>query len=299
MNPDMALTYFDFVQERHQIWAARQAGLAQPWTDDLVLSSRKFTCVFRVLDVGSQFLVRELLLRDEPSYEDTLMRCFLYRFTNRPEPWEYFDLIHGRYPVREDLDGLLLENWNDYRGNAAPIFGSAYNLYCGSENPGVDKMEWFLENTRKHFSPSNPGVVGAFRDASQQERFDLLCQIPRVGPFLAMQILTDFGYSPWAGEDLENEFIVAGPGAVKGAKIVTPEWDAVKTIRWAQEQVYALPVSVVTPCGSLRPPSLMDIQNCFCEFDKYVRWSSKPNSGNPYRPAHPGPQPTPTYPRHW
>jgi hypothetical protein len=304
MNPDMAITYLDFVVERHRIWSQRQAGEPAPWTSDPILASRKFTNVFRVLDVGSQFLLRELLQRDEPSYEDTLMRCFLYRFTNRPEPWEYFDLVHGRYPVREDLDGVLLETWNDYRGNAvikAPIFGSAYNLYCGSENPGVDKMEWFLENTRKHFSPSNTQVVAPFFEDTQQERFDSLCRIPRVGPFLAMQILTDFGYSLWAGQDLENEFIVAGPGAVKGAKLVAPEWDAVKTILWAQEQILSLPDCPTLELGDgrTRTPSLMDCQNLYCEYDKLVRYQQQPLRKNPYHPAHPGPQATPTYPRHW
>ena len=51
--------------------------------------------------------------------------------------------------------------------------------------------------------------------------------------------------------------------------------------------------------GVLRKPSLMDVQNCLCEFSKYVRFLEKPKPANPYVPAHPGPQPAPLLPGHW
>ena len=61
VDPDMALDYLEFVEERHRIWEKRRSGEPQPWTEDHVLQDRKFTNVFRVLDYGSQFLLTNLL----------------------------------------------------------------------------------------------------------------------------------------------------------------------------------------------------------------------------------------------
>lgn len=82
----MNTVYHDFVVARHQIWEKRQLGLPAPWATDPLLNTRKFTNVFRVLDAGTQFVIRELF--PDTTYQTALMRAFLYRYTNRPEPWE-------------------------------------------------------------------------------------------------------------------------------------------------------------------------------------------------------------------
>ena len=90
--------FLRFVVERHRIWEQRQAGAPQPWTDDPVLATRKFTNVFRVLDPGTQFLLTDLF---EPDIDprDTLMRAFLYRHTGRVEIWELLGVMTGQYPT--------------------------------------------------------------------------------------------------------------------------------------------------------------------------------------------------------
>jgi alpha-glutamyl/putrescinyl thymine pyrophosphorylase clade 1 len=91
VTADAALTFLEFVEERHRIWERRQAGSPQPWTDNPILASHKFTNVYRWLDPGSQFVIEEL--QDlELSPSDNLMRFFLYRHTGRVETWEWLKL---------------------------------------------------------------------------------------------------------------------------------------------------------------------------------------------------------------
>lgn len=306
MTVDMQLTYLDFVAERHRIWEQRQAGSPQPWTDDPILASRKFTNVFRVLDHGSQFLLSMLQELDDP--KEILARAFLYRHTGRPEPWEFFELMHGRYPLLADLE-LALETWKSYRGivrigqtgksNRASgeqrigpvykrsLFTNAYLVFPQSATPGTDKIESIIDLTRRLFITGN--VAEMFLSTpSQVNRFSALRSNKGVADFMSMQILTDFGYTT---KYCENSFIVAGPGAVKGAKLLFPTRKAEDVIRWAWEQDLG-------PRFGERVPSLMDVQNTLCEFSKYARYMEKPNTA-PYRPAHPGPQPAPILPKEW
>lgn len=278
--------YMDFVRERHAIWEARQTWRSQPWTEDPVLASRKFTNVFRVLDPGSQF-VFEL---SAPNPEDTIARLFLYRMTNLPATWDFvYDAI-GRYPTVEDIleTNTLVTALKVYRDAGNRVFSGAYIII---PEPGTtnDKIEgavratkWFVENA----------MEGFFAAETQEQRFQALRSAPGMGKFLSMQVLTDWGYLQDVNR--EGEFIVAGPGARRGAAhlsdlpaeqvidILTRMWEADDTVL----------LNGFTP-------SLMDVQNTLCEFSKYYRFAvgGKTYRKTPYRPAHPGKQPIPVLPR--
>ncbi len=298
MSTDLVLTYLDFVEERHCIWEKRRADLPQPWTEDPILATRKFTNVYRVLDYGSQFLLRMLLELENDSRE-ILARAFLYRHTGRPELWEFFEVMHGRYPLIEDLL-LVLETWKEYRGDAhvrtrkedpknakrvtqtdfkRAVFTNAYLVFPQSGIPGTDKLESILDLTSRLFTGSGdivPDFLKAIHD--QEKRFHVLRRNPGVADFMSMQILTDYGYTTHFRED---DFVVPGPGAVKGAKILFPEQEPRKTVSWARREIAQLDVKLEG-----RPPSLMDAQNTLCEWSKYHRFMQNPTATEIYRPAH-------------
>lgn len=301
MNPDAALTYLDFVADRHKVWQRRQRGDDQPWSDDPILASKKFTNVYRVLDPGSQFVLTDLLAEDLTP-RDALFRCFLYRFTNRPETWRYLRRQLGHYPTADDLGDDLVSLIKTWRGYGETVFSGAYMIV---PQPGVkgDKVDHLVELCRWLFDPaSKTFVMPRWEEAeTQQERLQVLTDYRGVGDFMAMQILTDWGYGPLSIRDLENEFIRLGPGAINGAKAIAPKANPMKTFEWALEAVHSIdevPL-LVTPQGRARRPSYMDVQNTLCEFSKYVRYQRAVSPGQPYRPAHPGPQAPPVLPQHW
>lgn len=289
MNVDVAMTYLEFVPNRHRVWEKRQAGADQPWTDDPVLRTRKFTNVYRVLDPGSQFVLTDLA----PPWEDprdVLARLFLYRYTNLPATWEFVREMLGSYPGEADLNDTLVLTVQAYRDTGHKVFSGAYMILPQPNRVG-DKVEQAVSLTARWMANHATDFLAA---TSQQQRYDILRREYGVGPFMAMQILTDWGYTPQCGEDREAEFVVAGPGCIKGAKFIAPTWKVERTLEWADEMC-----RTVGPTLAGRKPSRMDVQNTFCEFSKYHRYVQKPIPVRDYVPAHPGPQPAPMLPAHW
>jgi|SRR5690606_17573422 len=295
MDVDHVLAYLGFVEERHRVWERRQQGAPQPWTSDPIIAGRKFTNVFRVLDPGSQYALR--LLDDAATPLDALARAFLYRFTNRPETWEYLRLHLRQWPTASQVMGPeVMELLLQLRGReGAQVFSGAYIIMPNPGEPGVDKVKAVVRKTRVMLTIAADAYLAATTHA---DRVAALRTVPAVGDFMAQQVVTDMGYSRHGAYD-ENESVVLGPGSRAGLKhLGLPQRvESVAQIRnWllAQPDCPRLQLSN----GATRPPSLMDVQNTLCEWSKYARLIGKPAPA-PYRPAHPGPQPTPFYPEHW
>lgn len=289
MDIDRAMEFIDFIKERHAVYTRRMDGLPGPWTEDPILRSRKFTNVYRWLDPGSQFVITDLLAYDIPEPETFLMRCFLYRHTNLPEAWRAYLRDTGRYPGLEDLDDLR-EFWLGYKDEGGRVFSGAYMIYPQSSEPGTDKICSIIDLTKRL---RDKGVFFDFllKD-TQADRFNTLRQNKGVADFMSMQILTDFGYST---EFREDQFVVPGPGAKKGAAflgIPAPE-----AIDWAWLTMLQMPSLEVD--GIPRYMSKMDLQNCLCEYSKYVRYQDKPSPEQPYRTTHSVVQLRPTLPPLW
>lgn len=308
MNPDMFLTYLDFVVERHKIWERRQAGDPGPWTEDPILATRKFTNDFRVLDHGSQFLLTELLNTAETP-ADALARAFLYRMTNREDVWRYSKEALGDYPTTDSINHSLADHWVWWRDvTGGQVFSGAYIIMPEPGVKGVDKVRSVVKLAERYFWEGSPDsiVVPFYEAGSMAERFKILRSCPGIGPFIAMQVLTDVGYSPFGADQDENEFVIAGPGCINGAKEIFPEWKAPEVIRACRGAMLDLddcPMLTLKAgdwhVADYRPPSLMDIQNTLCEFSKYARYMRKSPSVKAYRPAHPGPATAPVLPQHW
>lgn len=278
--------YYEFVVARHQIWQKRQQGLPQPWTANDVLARRKFTNCFRVLDPGSQFVLTDLIT-DNPL--DYIARCVFYRITNLPSTWYAIRAALGHYPtahtfVNRTLD--LFEAIDDHREAGNTVFSGAYMIVPSPGKKGdkvhdaVVLVKQFVENLAEDFLEMK----------TSEDRFKVLNAQPGLGKFLSMQVLTDWGYGQ--DENWENDFIVAGPGAIRGAAFLNPDKKPEDVIQ-DMAQFWDGNSLVQLNGHSL---GLMNVQNTFCELGKYVRELETPRKKTLYKPAHPGPQPTPVLP---
>lgn len=285
----MVELYQHMVRERHQIWLARQHGASYPWTEDPVLANRKFTNMFRVLDPGSQFVFN---LEDRQYPSNTIARLVFYRLTNLPSSWEVLRSVLGRYPVVADFTErpeVIVDILHAHRAQGNRVFSGAYIIV---PEPGTanDKIEGAVRVTarfmREHYEFFSKVLT-------QEQRFAALRSTPGLGKFLSMQILADWMYL--RDSEPDHSFIVAGPGAVRGAALLNPNLPADKVIHelasaWADHPTVRL--------GD-RGLTVMDVQNTLCEFGKYAREVVNPRKKTPYKPAHPGTQPKPTLPRWW
>lgn len=262
MNLD---TVVRFAQNRHKLWEGKP--VKSP-----ILTTRKFTNVFRVLDRGSQYLL-ELMDAHEATL-DRLAVSYFYRQVNRPDTMEAIIEANGGYVP--DAEDIFNPKW--YRRVVGPVaearpgafLNGAYIILIkpGDSRGTIPKMQ-------EMFPAARPHLERVAELSSLGSRVKELQKTPGLGPFLAMQIATDLGYCK--GEpDQENTFILAGPGSRKGVSFISD--------RKAEDVIRSFPVDQLPPLpySNGRPASLMDVQNVFCEFSKYARLLGKPVGVKPY-----------------
>ena len=67
-------TYWRFAAARQQVYEARLAGQAPPWTSDPILAAHRFTNCYRAADRVSQFLITQVCYRGDQSWEEVFFR---------------------------------------------------------------------------------------------------------------------------------------------------------------------------------------------------------------------------------
>lgn len=109
---------------------------------------------------------------------------------------------------------------------------------------------------------------------SMGELYEYLKSFPMIGSFLAYQFAIDINYSQICDYS-ENDFVIAGPGSIRGIKkcflnITNNYEDIIKRVQMNQDDELKKRNLVFQKIGT-RKLQLIDIQNLFCEIDKYTR----------------------------
>lgn len=264
--------FWAFTRERHAIYDRRIAGQPPPWTDDPILARWRFTNAFRAADRVSQYLIRHVIYEGDPNPQETLFRVLLFKWFNRIDTWELLTRELGELTFRSfDLAGadrVLL----DARARSERVYSAAYIVPPTATQPRP-KHAGHLRLTA-HLVES--GLTERVRaSASLEDLYRVLLACPGMGPFLAFQFAIDINYSTLTDHD-EDEFVVAGPGALDGLSKVWPAaspQDATALIRRTVEEQHVQLGVDGNPFTGLwgRPLKLIDCQNLYCEISKYLR----------------------------
>jgi hypothetical protein len=262
-----------FARARHRIWEGKG-------TKSRILTTRKFTNVFRVLDRGSQYLLALMNVYQENPLDQVALSYF-YRQVNRPDTMDaIIELNDGFVPsATEIFDPVWYDDVVRPVAEARPgsFLSGAYMILIspGDKRPTVDKMQDMF--TR----PQTQNLLGHVAETEDLAlRVQLLDEITGIGEFMAMQIATDLGYCE-GQQDLENTYVVAGPGSKMGVGFLLGKPYATK--QEAQHVIQNFPFDQLPalPYSNGRPASWMDVQNVFCEFSKYVRMRERGDKGAP------------------
>jgi len=266
-------TYWKFAAERQLIFYRRLLGHRKPWTKDKILQDYKFCNSFRASDRTSQFLLKRVIYNKELSQEpeDIIFRLLLFRFFNKPETWLLLENLYGD-PKISNFD---VQRWYRDMDNGDGLFSGAYML-CGVKTFGFDKKHGNYLALVKHMM--DDGIIPRILNAETLEDvYKSLYGYPLVGKFHAYQITTDMNYSPVVNFE-ENSFTMAGPGAERGIQKCFSSVDGLsceETIHWMrdhqEENFLRLGYSTEHVWLWGRPLQNIDIQNVFCETDKYCR----------------------------
>jgi hypothetical protein len=265
-------TYWRFAAARHQIYEARLAGQAPPWTGDPILSAHRFTNCYRAADRVSQFLITQVSYRGDQDWAEVFFRTLLFKIFNRVSTWQLLadrlgDITWAGYAFAA-YDQIL----GDTLRAGERLYSAAYIVPpppLGEERKHQNHLR-LIELMMADRAPDKVANAGSMAAA-----FRVLSGYPGLGPFLAYQYLIDLNYAAGLGYS-EREFVVPGPGARDGIrKCFGRAADGIEAalIRYmadTQEQHFTR-LGLHFPGLRGRPLQLIDCQNLFCEVDKYAR----------------------------
>ena len=296
---DRLAHYFAFVQHRLDIFWSRadaprqllpeSAPVALTSTherDPLVAStiaSHRFTNVYRITDRVSQSLVSNVLYNQAPEYqyrniEDYTLNVILFKLFNRMDVW---------HEIMQPLAPITLENFVEHKKHISQqlakrllskrqIWNSAYIMPPIPKYRGEYKHDSWLDCIQAELIDAK-GINNIVTATSLEQLYGRLLETSGIGSFLAMQLATDLNYGPAQFFDLdENTFVKAGPGAQRGIQACFPNAhksqyeSAIVYVRDHFDELASHYGYQPQLLGD-RLPTLMDLQNCFCETDKLLR----------------------------
>ena len=267
--------YWYFANERQNIFIKKLNGDTPPWTNDSILKTYKFCNSYRVNDRVSQYLLKNVIYNGKTyKDEDMLFRIILFKLFNKESTWElllkdFKDITLSTFDIKE-YSKVLTNAIN----NNIKIYNDAY-ISCATKAFGYDrKHDNHLALLNKMF------IIDKVQDkilkcTNMEQAFKIIKSYPLIGNFMAYQLITDINYSnivDWK----EDEFTVAGPGSLRGIKKCfidkgnLSNEDIIRYMYNHQEEEFKRLNLDFKTIGN-RKLQLIDIQNIFCELDKYCR----------------------------
>ncbi len=268
-NDELYDEFWEFAYKRQEIFYNKLINKL-PLTNDKILMQYKFCNAYRVLDRVSQYLIKEVICKDF-SPEDTIFRIVLFKIFNLPSTWEELERNFAPICIKTfDFDKFskVLAKLKETQ----PIYNNAY-ISCANKVFGFQsKHDNHLKLIEKMFIEDNLSQR-IIKCKDMEEGYKILLNYPLIGSFMAYQLATDINYSDavnWS----ENEFTVAGPGAQRGIKKVFSKFssyeDVIKECYQKQREEFKR-LNLDFKYLGTRELQYIDIQNLFCEFDKYCR----------------------------
>ncbi len=267
-------TFWRFAAERQNIFYARAHGKSAPWTDDLILRTHKFTNAYRASDRVSQYLIRHVIYEGSQEPREVFFRTVLFKLFNKVETWKLLqdqvgDILSESYRY-ENYDRVLSAALK----NGGKIYSAAYIMASGHKIFDVQrKHQSHLRLVEMMLTNAVPERLTECK--SMRQAFELLKSYPLVGDFLAYQLVTDLNYSKLTNFS-EMEFTIPGPGARDGIRKCfasfggLSEVDLIRLMADRQEHEFER-LGIKFPFLWGRKLQLIDVQNLFCEVDKYSR----------------------------
>lgn len=281
LNIEALGLFWEFIDERQNIWHKRVVeGSDPPWTQDKVLRDNRFTNVYRELDPGTQYVIQNVLERDQQR-RNKILNVMIYRLIGRSETHKRigFQTIDEFNPKEFESD---LKYRRDELGE--PVFTGAYMVSGYNGMGSSDKIENVTSIFEK-ITDNDQFFDQLLSCKKPSDAYDTIREMPGFGDFLSYQVLVDLSYplTYYDGKPLLScpldDWAVPGPGAKKGLKTLIPDIqrsEHLEVMRWLKnnqrDEFNRLDIDftfLTDSYGNQVEISLSNIQNCLCEFYKY------------------------------
>lgn len=250
--------FWYWIRERESIRVKKECGDLMPWTKDPVLSLYHFCNVRREDDRGTKE-IRTVVQKWIINVDDLPWAYTLARLFNKASTLEFiFATMAG-----SGLDwGTRLK---ELQAEGVKIFNSAYVVStCGQSMNKVDYVASVARQVKR----------AAIPQLGLDKAYDALQEISGLGSFLAAQVVADLRNDRYLAplDDKEAAYWSAvGPGSKKGLKLILNENVGPKNYRRAMVTLTALMPGDIVDLNLHG----QDLQNCLCEFSKYIRHLDK------------------------
>jgi hypothetical protein len=261
-----------WIGERYRILKSKEAGDAPPWSSDLTFQTVYFCNVRREDDKVTRFV--RSFYAPFSQHPNLIYNYVFARMINWPETIQRVGFLTTHNP--DWLEAMLEEA----RLEQSKVWGGAYLIT--THGVPMAKAAYLadhvLEAVDKGLGRPSAGGPHPALPPTLSGLHGLLMQFEGLGSFLAAQIVADLknteGHPAKDAPDWWT-FVAHGPGSLRGASWVhygeigkiTPSSFA-SHFQEIRDYVDARwPESVPRICNQ-------DLQNCLCEFDKYMRVST-------------------------
>ena len=239
-----------------------------------MLAVYKFTNAYRASDRVSQYLIRSVIYEGAQEPRELFFRTLLFKLFNRVETWELLQRQLGKLHTSsfcvERYDRVLAASMS--RGER--VYSAAYIMPSGGKGTACGrKHRMHLQLLARMLRDELPERIAG--TGTMAQAFAALRAYPTIGDFLAYQYVTDLNYSTLTSFG-ETEFVVPGPGALSGLRKCfartgrLTDAEVIRLVQERQEECFAA-AGIAFPALPGRPLQLIDVQNLFCEVDKYAR----------------------------
>jgi len=281
-----------WIAERDSIRNKKLAGLPSPWTEDPILQTFRFCNVRRREDRVSVWLCNNVLT--EAQFVRVGAHSFLQfsafcRWCNWP-PTIKAVIDAGLYQNGIDW-GSVLEVMDSRHLNKEKLWTGAYMIKSAREWQGKKKHFGIINEIIVHGLGPHIGLLLALMEMKAPSKFEVWRELTTLkfwGGFMAGQVVDDWTWTPLLAKATDiYTWAPQGPGSIRGfnrlmeyplrTRHAPSVWNH-QLQQWRKE--------VISRLGpQYEDITLMDLQNCLCEADKYLR--VKNGEGRPrskYRP---------------
>jgi hypothetical protein len=256
-------SFLRFINERENIRKKKEKGDPAPWTTDPVLQQYHF-CNMKRGDDRVTIWIGEWVAKW--AKEERWFACAVARWINEPDtlsqlPTKWNPTVYKNILRKMEEKGLK-------------IFRAAYIITGVVAGPGQKKYVAVVDSVLDYMHKNPPANIPHNFEACWR----MLRQYPGQGTFMAGQIVADWNTFGIIRASDTKTWAPLGPGSIKGLNIIyCGDADARKMTQeqgviWMRELADLIDDKLPATGARL---TLHDVQNCLCEFSKYVRGYSK------------------------
>lgn len=266
-----------WITQREAIREKKEAGLPAPWSDNPVMQETYFCNVNREDDKVTKWIRQNWNYPtfvdewgDECSSEETYDFAMIVA--------RIFNLPSTLAELQQPIDGTLsiwLEHaeqvFHDRRARGENIWNGAYIIATNGKK--MDKASYCLMLLEKLVkSPKVTHNCSTLKEAHQA-----LMKVEGLASFLAAQVVADLkntkGHPLSKAEDWFT-FSAPGPGSLRGLSWFFEEKVTPKNYHSKIKEAYEI-LEFELPESILEFLCFQNLQNCFCEYDKFMRVTNR------------------------